>query len=52
MNEGLPFIDSLWDYSDPEKTEKKFREFLPEAEASGDMDYYIQLLTQIAEHWG
>lgn len=52
MSDGLPFIDSLWDYNDPAGTEEKFREILPEAEASGDKDYYIQLLTQIARTYG
>ncbi|MCB0725775.1 MAG: tetratricopeptide repeat protein [Ignavibacteriae bacterium] len=52
MSDGLPFIDSLWDYNDPAGTEKKFKELLPEAEASGDKDYYIQLLTQIARTYG
>ena len=48
MQNDLPFIDSLWDYNDPERTEKKFREILPRAESLEDRDYYIQLLTQIA----
>ena len=38
----------MWDYNDPEKTEKDFRELLPESRASGDPEYHTQLLTQIA----
>lgn len=45
---NLPEIDSFWDYNDPAGTEKKFREILSEAGSGSDMDYYIQLLTQIA----
>lgn len=48
MTDGLPFIDSLWDYNDPAKTEQTFNKLLPGAENSGDTDYYAQLLTQIA----
>lgn len=41
-------FDSLWDYSDPALTETKFREILPQTEASGNRSHYLQLLTQIA----
>lgn len=45
---NLPGFDQLWDYNDPEKTEKAFRGLLPAAEHSGDSDYHAQLITQIA----
>jgi tetratricopeptide (TPR) repeat protein len=45
---GLPDISTLWNYSQPTETEERFREVLPAARASGDCDYYLQLLTQIA----
>jgi len=45
---GLPDFTTLWNYSDPAQTEQRFREILPAARASGDRDYYLQLLTQIA----
>src|SRR5258706_6567558 len=32
-----PDFDKLWDYSQPEATEKKFAEILPVAEKSGDV---------------
>ncbi len=48
MTSGLPFIDSLWDYNDPAKTEQTFNKLLPGAKTSSDFDYYVQLLTQIA----
>ena len=47
MNSVSDF-DELWDYNDLVKTEKDFRELLPESRASGDPDYHAQLLTQIA----
>lgn len=49
---NLPDFDSLWDYDKPEETEKKFRDLLPVAKASGNTDSYIQLLTQIARTQG
>lgn len=49
---SLPNFDSLWNYNKPEETGKKFREILPQAESSGDNDYLIQLLTQIARTEG
>lgn len=45
---NLPDFDNLWDYNDPEKTEKAFRKLLPVARDSGDREYHAQLLTQIA----
>jgi tetratricopeptide (TPR) repeat protein len=45
---GLPDFNALWDYPQPAQTEQRFRELLPAARASGDRDYYLQLLTQIA----
>jgi tetratricopeptide (TPR) repeat protein len=45
-------FDKLWDYNDPEKTEKAFREFLPDVTESGDADGLAQLLTQIARTHG
>jgi tetratricopeptide (TPR) repeat protein len=50
--EPLPDFDKLWDYNNPDQTEAKFRELLPAAQASGDMLYYGQLLTQIARTQG
>ena len=48
----LPDFDSLWDYNHPDETEKKFRELLPAAQASGDDSYHAELLTQIARTQG
>ena len=45
---NLPDFDSLWDYNDPAKTEKAFKELLLVAEDAGNHDQHIQLLTQIA----
>lgn len=48
MSNDLPFIDSLWDYNDPAVTEQKFLGILPQAQSSGNEDYHLQILTQIA----
>jgi tetratricopeptide (TPR) repeat protein len=49
---GLPDFDTLWDYAQPAETLERFRELLPAARASGDRDYHLQLLTQIARAQG
>lgn len=51
-NSPLTDFDALWDYNDPAATEKKFRDLLPAAQASGDISYLAQLLTQIARTEG
>jgi len=48
----LPPIDSLWDYFDPVATRAKFEALVPDAQASGDRSYYLQLQTQIARTYG
>jgi tetratricopeptide (TPR) repeat protein len=50
--DDLPNFDALWDFSDPAATEARFREILPRAEASGNVDYLAQLWTQIARTLG
>lgn len=45
-------IDSLWDYFDPVATRAKFEALVPDAKASGDPSYYLQLQTQIARTYG
>lgn len=45
-------FDKLWNYNDPEETEKKFRELIPSLKPSGDKDLYLQLLTQISRTLG
>lgn len=52
MDNNLPEINSLWNYSDPAETEQKFNELLPNADKSGDKDYLVQLITQIARTQG
>jgi hypothetical protein len=44
----LPDFDPLWDHNDPAETERRFRELLPPACASGNASYLVELLTQIA----
>ncbi len=51
-DDTLPDFNKLWDYQNPDQTEVKFRELLPAAEESGDVSYYVQLLTQIARTEG
>lgn len=48
----LPDFDRMWDYDKPEETEKRFRELLPKAQAAGNLDYELQLRTQIARTFG
>ena len=48
----LPDFDKLWNYAKPAETEKQFRELLPKAVAAGDLDYELQLRTQIARTLG
>lgn len=43
-----PDFDQLWNYNDPAKTEKVFKELFAESRNSGDREYQAQLLTQIA----
>jgi len=49
---NLPDFDALWDYDHPTQTEAAFRRLLPQAEASDDVSYHLQLLTQIARAQG
>lgn len=46
--ENIFEFDKLWDYNNPEETERKFRALLPEVKKSGNKSAYLQLLTQIA----
>ena len=50
--DDLPDFDKLWDHGDPAGTEAEFREILAHAEASEDVSYHLQLLTQIARTQG
>jgi tetratricopeptide (TPR) repeat protein len=45
-------FDQLWDYDQPAETARRFTELLPAAQASGDVSYTLQLLTQIARAQG
>jgi tetratricopeptide (TPR) repeat protein len=49
---GLPDFNLLWDYDRPAETEARFRDLLPAAQTSGDRDYHLQLLTQVARAQG
>jgi len=44
----LPEYLKLWNFGDPAGTEQKFLEVLPQAEASGNLNYELCLRTQIA----
>jgi len=52
MAEELPDFNKLWNFRDVADTEKKFRALLPRAQESGNLDYHLQLLTQIARTLG
>ncbi|HET6512847.1 MAG TPA: hypothetical protein VFH43_11685, partial [Candidatus Kapabacteria bacterium] len=45
---ALPEFDKLWNYSKPAETEKIFRELVPQADSSADLNYALELQTQIA----
>lgn len=47
-----PDFNDLWDYGNPEETEKIFRRMLSETAASGDSAYRLQLKTQIGRALG
>lgn len=51
-DEELVVFDRLWDFSKPGETEARFRELIPLAERSGNVDYHLQLLTQVARAQG
>ncbi len=48
----LPNFDRLWNYADPATTEAGFRKILPAAQSSGNRQYLVELLTQIARAQG
>jgi tetratricopeptide (TPR) repeat protein len=48
----LPDFDKFWQHANPAETEKKFHELLPMAEASGNVAYHAELLTQTARTEG
>lgn len=45
-------FDKLWNYNKPEETEKKFREVLSRTKKEDNIDYYLQLQTQLARTQG
>ncbi|MCE7734737.1 MAG: tetratricopeptide repeat protein [Candidatus Heimdallarchaeota archaeon] len=48
MNDPFLDFDEMWDYSNPQETEIKFRDLLSKTEMSGNKSYYLQLQTQLA----
>ncbi|MHC4847823.1 MAG: hypothetical protein ACYTEG_05135 [Planctomycetota bacterium] len=48
----LPDFRKLWNFQKPDETEQKFREILPQAEAGGDLNYTLELKTQIGRTLG
>ncbi|GAB4326525.1 MAG: tetratricopeptide repeat protein [Candidatus Zixiibacteriota bacterium] len=49
---ALPALHTLWDYSDPAGTRERFQAIKRTAQLSGDDEYYLSLLTQIARTYG
>jgi hypothetical protein len=45
-------IDELWDYSDPQGTEDKFRKLLSNLDRNSNLDLYNQIKTQISRTLG
>lgn len=52
MSNYWPDFNDLWDYNNPEETEKLFRRILADTTASGDSVYSLQLKTQIGRTLG
>src|SRR5215469_8562916 len=52
LDSPLPDFDALWDYEHPAQTEAAFRALLPQALASGNLSYTLELLTQVARTQG
>lgn len=52
MAHELPDFNEWWSFRQPDETEKRFRELLPRAQATGDRAYELQLRTQIARALG
>ena len=50
LQQNRPDFDSLWDYSNPDQTEIKFREIL--SQISTSTPAYLELVTQIARTQG
>lgn len=50
LSQSLPNFDALWDYSDPDKTEQRFRETI--LQIPEDDPAHLELLTQIARAQG
>ena len=48
MNDPFLDFDEMWDYSNPQETETKFRDLLSKTEMDLDKSYYLQLQTQLA----
>lgn len=48
----LPALHTLWDYDEPAETRERFEAIRQQAEQSGDREYYLSLLTQIARTYG
>src|SRR5262245_1374595 len=48
----LPDLDTLWNFDDPAETEQRFRELMPQALASRDAQYVLELITQVARSLG
>ncbi len=49
---SLANFDEWWNYNNPAETEQKFRAYLPQAQASGNIGHHAELLTQIARTLG
>lgn len=49
---ALPDFEKIWNFNKPAQTEAEFKQILPLATKSEDLDYKLQLLTQIARTQG
>ena len=52
MSEPLPNVTSLWNFQDAAESERRFRELLTQARDTADIDYVVQVQTQLARSRG
>jgi tetratricopeptide (TPR) repeat protein len=48
----LPDFDALWNYDQPDETERAFRDILQQTETKAPLAYRLELLTQVARTQG
>lgn len=52
MSEGLPAVNSGWDFQDPSASEVNFRDLVHQGQEAGDPAYVVIAMTQLARSMG